>query len=261
MAFKNEVVGGGGELIRDSIHSRNYESGADGWGIFRDGFAEFFFAFFRGSITVLGTPGRINISSLEGVPTITFLPVAIEDSWASGQIKVETIDGGDRAQMFIQAPTPNSAPATSPNIRMKSRDIGTPASPRTIEFEQVDEIILNSTLGGLVNIPLSDVSITAGDLNIPAGRLTVPASIQTGSGVFGNGASVSTVQVNVNFPTVFPSPPHVMTNINSGSGTVARWISRAMNITTTGFTFFAFAPTATANTPNNVPFQWIAILP
>ena len=49
MSFGNEVVGGGGELVRDQIRSRDYVPGVSGWRIARNGDAEF------NNVTVRGT--------------------------------------------------------------------------------------------------------------------------------------------------------------------------------------------------------------
>lgn len=65
----------------------------------------------------------------------------------------------------------------------------------------------------------------------------------------------------VTFPVEFGAIPRVMVNINSGDGAVARWGSRAISISTTGFTAFLFAPTATNSTASNIPVQWIAVAP
>ncbi len=61
MAFSNPVVGGeGGELIRDSIKSRNFQAGVSGWIIRRDGSAEFNNVVIRGSLIVTGDAQSAN---------------------------------------------------------------------------------------------------------------------------------------------------------------------------------------------------------
>ncbi|MBG0819131.1 hypothetical protein [Planomonospora sp. ID82291] len=55
MAFQNAVVGGGGELVREAIHSRSYVPGISGWTINRDGSAEFNDVTVRGDL-IIGTP-------------------------------------------------------------------------------------------------------------------------------------------------------------------------------------------------------------
>ncbi len=61
MAFSNPVVGGeGGELVRASIKSRNFQSGVSGWIIRRDGSAEFNNVVIRGSLIVTGDAQSAN---------------------------------------------------------------------------------------------------------------------------------------------------------------------------------------------------------
>ena len=66
--------------------------------------------------------------------------------------------------------------------------------------------------------------------------------------------------VNVVFPQAFTVIPSVVTNINSGDGTTARWDSRAISISTTGFTLFLYRGVGTdpAQTWVNIPVSWIA---
>lgn len=63
------------------------------------------------------------------------------------------------------------------------------------------------------------------------------------------------------FPEAYPAVPSgVTTEIQSGAGPTARWDSRAITITATGFTLFAFI-TDLANsavTWSNVPVFWRA---
>ncbi|MFW3473668.1 H-type lectin domain-containing protein [Streptomyces microflavus] len=70
--------------------------------------------------------------------------------------------------------------------------------------------------------------------------------------------AASAATTTVTFPVAFPSVPRVTTNIASGGGEVARWASRAYNVTTTGFTAYMAAPTAANTTGTNVPLTWIA---
>lgn len=63
----------------------------------------------------------------------------------------------------------------------------------------------------------------------------------------------------ISFGQTFPSPPRVMTNIASPSGTTARWSSRSYNVTTTGFTLFLYSGLGDpAQTWSSVPVTWVA---
>lgn len=62
----------------------------------------------------------------------------------------------------------------------------------------------------------------------------------------------------VSFPVAFSSSPVVTTNINSGAAATGGWISRAINITTSGFTLFVSGASATWS---SVSVQWDATSP
>ncbi|MEV6074908.1 H-type lectin domain-containing protein [Streptomyces sp. NPDC052069] len=73
--------------------------------------------------------------------------------------------------------------------------------------------------------------------------------------------NANSATLNVTFPFAFSATPNVFTNINSGNGAVARWASRAYNISTTGFTIFLTAPDpAILSSGTNIPVQWFASL-
>lgn len=63
----------------------------------------------------------------------------------------------------------------------------------------------------------------------------------------------------VNFGFTFPTLPTITTNIDSGAGVTARWESRAITITTTGFTMFVYQSQATTATWVDIPVSWVAV--
>lgn len=67
---------------------------------------------------------------------------------------------------------------------------------------------------------------------------------------------------SVTFPVAFTASPRVFCNINNAGAATARWQSRAITISTTGFTPFVFASTGGANaTWSSVEIQWLALSP
>lgn len=72
--------------------------------------------------------------------------------------------------------------------------------------------------------------------------------------------SQTSVSVAVSFGVTFQAPPQVFTEIISGAGVTSRWGSRAISITTTGFTLFLFTMDAasSAATWSGVPVNWRA---
>jgi len=61
MPFSDPILGGGGTLIREAIHSPNYVPGVSGWSINKDGTAEFNDAVIRGSLEA----GEIHIGGFD----------------------------------------------------------------------------------------------------------------------------------------------------------------------------------------------------
>lgn len=88
--------------------------------------------------------------------------------------------------------------------------------------------------------------------------------VLTGANIAGSVAVSFTAQTSftlaVTFPQAFATVPAVMTNINTGSGVTSHWSSRAIGVTTSGFTIFVYSDTgAAAQTWASIPVQWIAI--
>lgn len=71
--------------------------------------------------------------------------------------------------------------------------------------------------------------------------------------------ALSSSTATVSFGFTFPAPPTVMTNIHTGVGSAARWISRAINTTTTGFDMFVHSADATTDTWVSVDVTYIAL--
>jgi hypothetical protein len=71
-------------------------------------------------------------------------------------------------------------------------------------------------------------------------------------------AGVASIVVPVTFGATFPDPPVVISNIDSGAGTTARWVPRSIAITTVGFSIFAFAADGALGTFSNIPVSWVA---
>jgi hypothetical protein len=81
------------------------------------------------------------------------------------------------------------------------------------------------------------------------------AVVKTGSTTAGPTAQTS-FTVAVNYGVTFPGLPNVHINLNNGAGATANWHARAISITTTGFTLFAFGPSSTFSTSE---WRWTAI--
>lgn len=73
-----------------------------------------------------------------------------------------------------------------------------------------------------------------------------------------NFSTLSSFTVAVNFSFTFPGAPTVVTNVDVGTGATARWETRAITITTTGFTLFVYQSQAVSGSWVDVPVSWIA---
>lgn len=80
---------------------------------------------------------------------------------------------------------------------------------------------------------------------------------QSGTVTFTFASDTSALTV-VTFATPFAAAPKVYTNIDTAPGSTGRWGSRAINITTTGFSMFVFAGDSLASTWSAIPVSWTA---
>jgi hypothetical protein len=70
--------------------------------------------------------------------------------------------------------------------------------------------------------------------------------------------TLNTSTAPVSFGFTFPAIPTIVTNIDSGAGATARWESRAITATTTGFTMFVYQSQANTGTWVDIPVSWVA---
>lgn len=112
MAFNNPVVGGqGGELIRESIKSPDFQAGVQGWIIRRDGSAEFNDITIRGGAIV---GGSITIGPEDGPQ------VVIDSDEFQGFIDFPTNSPYELTPAYIQSLNPDSDPAFSLDFNIHS---------------------------------------------------------------------------------------------------------------------------------------------
>lgn len=73
--------------------------------------------------------------------------------------------------------------------------------------------------------------------------------------------SLTSTTIPITFATPFSGQPRMFTNIASGSGSTQRWDSRAINVTSSGFTLFLFQGDGSdpAQTWTNIPVHWMAV--
>lgn len=109
MPFSNEVIGGNGVLIRNTLQSQNFVTGVSGWQITKSGNAEFNNGTFRGTLTSGTNPGaHVIINDTDGTP----LKIYDSSNFLIGYIDKfgvfasrQDIGGGVIDQAFIQGGT------------------------------------------------------------------------------------------------------------------------------------------------------------
>jgi hypothetical protein len=65
--------------------------------------------------------------------------------------------------------------------------------------------------------------------------------------------------VDITFPIAYSTAPRVFTNIAAGAGSTARWGSRAIEVTTSGFSLFLFSGDADTVSWSAIPVHWTAV--
>lgn len=154
--FSNPIVGGGGELVRNRIVSRNYVPGVSGWVIERDGDAEFNDVTVRGQLDVVDPTDssaiRIYVENPGDGAIIEAQPAAIPGSVVgSARIYTGTVVGPvDEAAVTISGPSIDGT--VGPFLDLRARNDGTTLGEigaDTIEL-QTDHLVVydaNSTPG------------------------------------------------------------------------------------------------------------------
>lgn len=296
MTFRNSILAGV-TLIREAIQSQNYVAGSEGWTINADGTAEFSDLTIRSSDgsgnTVIIANGVITIKNSSGdtVSTISQDGYKVWDPTGTDLLAEVTLSGGTNSdpgfiaryesyphiysflgngelQWLNEDTNMHIEPTVSmQSLAVEDDDIGMTLIPgcytNTANVPRIqlqskpsgtDSVIsLNSRAGNDPDIEL-DGSVTT--LGIPV------RGHQSGTELVTFVTQSSFTQAVV-FDVEFPSTPIVTTEIQSGAGVTARWGSRAISVTTTGFTLFVFEGDAAdpAQSWTDVPVVWSATLP
>lgn len=269
--WDDPIAAGDGSLIYPGLQSIDYVAGVSGWRIERDGDVEFNDGVFRGSISAGG--GVVTLDSTGVTVQSTNTLEIYKVNRTGGFVAARVPDDGSKVQIsaagvFLtpQNPSPlgvdvdyaewyviydNSGAANETPVAIFSGVEYNGKTSPTIELwgQRADDANPDST---------SQTHITADDIHFHVGS-TQPSYQRGEYGSltlsFGPAASATVV---VNYAKTYTTAPFVDVNIDSGAGSTARWISRAIARTTTGFTFFVFSGDAVANTWVNIPLSWVA---
>lgn len=136
---------------------------------------------------------------------------------------------------------------------------GGPESGNAILARQVDTAL--AAVETKVDANTANITANATDIADNADNLSAFVDrFQTGTELISFSNLAATI-VGVSFPIAFSTTPIVMTNIDTGSGVAARWISRAINIGGSGFTLFVFATDDNGTETQSwtdIPVSWLA---
>lgn len=133
---------------------------------------------------------------------------------------------------------------------------GGPTSTMPILAVQVDSAI--SSLASVVTDQATEMAALQVSINANQTSITNLTNWTRRGTVSMSFSSLNSSTTVVNFGFTFPGTPTIMTNIDSGAGSTARWESRAIFPTTTGFTMFVYQSQATAGSWTDIPVSWIA---
>lgn len=276
--FQNIVVAGT-KLVRDSIQSPNYVVGTTGWSVNQDGSAEFSNATIRGTIIAGGGNVVVNANGLDVFDNT--LPYEYLVNRSAGFYARNVPDDGGHTQMYPenvvfypQNPTPGgrsvtsgglvNANVTTPsagvervNLQLKSPAITTrPQAVILLEGESSAADRAKITLGFG---PAIDLHINGYVEDHDLIDIRNHEYFHGENGQFlASFAGVSSATFTVTFTNAFSAAPQVICNIDSGVGATARWIPRAISITSTQFTYFVFQADPAVGTWTNVPLSWSA---
>jgi hypothetical protein len=145
------------------------------------------------------------------------------------------------------------SPSSLPGVTLT----GGPTTSSPILAVQVDAAL--ASLENTVSAQATDIAALEAQMAINQTNITNLTNwTRTGSVSF-TFVTQNAATAVVNFGFTFPAIPKVVTNIDTGVGSTARWESRAITVTTTGFTMFVYQSQATNGSWTDVPVNWIAV--
>lgn len=266
--FSNPVVGGGGKLIRESIHSPDFVTGTTGWSVNSDGSAEFNDVTLTGGSLVVESSGQ-GVFVYRGTPAAGNLIVSLAsadgtDAHGNAYTRGLWINGYQADSSFA-----NQITFQPPDFGATTFDPGKISAQTDAAGRAYLAVIGPDTLaGGVASIPVvyltgsnpadggvSSIALDADDTQV-SGTLTGPNIVGE---VLVSFTSQTAATISVTFPKAFATTPKVMTNIRSGAGVTLKWGSKVISASTTGCTIEVFANDGIARNWTNVPVEWLAI--
>lgn len=145
--------------------------------------------------------------------------------------------------------SPTSIPGTSIT--------GGPQGGSPILAVQVDTAL--ASVETKVDVNATNIGANTSDITALQEDLTDLANWTRSGTVLLNFSNLDSYTAPVVFGFTFPGTPVVTTNINVGAATAARWDSRGISATSTGFTMFVYSnANGVSSSWSDVPVSWIA---
>lgn len=132
---------------------------------------------------------------------------------------------------------------------------GGPGGGSPILAIQVDTAL--ASVETKVDVNASNISANTSAIAANGATITNLANWTRRGTVLMSFSSVVSATAAVNFGFTFPGVPTVSTNIDTGTGSTARWESRAISITTTGFTMFVYQSQALTGSWTDIPVSYV----
>lgn len=170
MAFSNPILGGGGELVRDNIHSSNYVAGVSGWKINRDGDAEFNDVTVRGELDVQGSDGsRIRARTSAGHADVELTPeTVVGQTWDPGGLTADvdpTGGGVDNPSLSLRSPAAQGSASSAAELFLQGPG-QTDQNSLTVRAQQIVIENPDDPLGGATTQIEGTVFLDRGPINI-----------------------------------------------------------------------------------------------
>lgn len=133
---------------------------------------------------------------------------------------------------------------------------GGPTTTMPILAVQVDAAL--ASMANTVSDQATDIAALEASIAVNQTNITNLTNWTRTGAVSITFVTMNTFTAPVSFGFTFPAVPKVVTNIDSGAGATARWESRAITVTTTGFTMFVYQSQATNGSWTDIPVNWVA---
>lgn len=264
MGFGNPVMGGA-VLLRNAMQSVDYVAGVSGWQITRLGAAELNNAVIRGSIsagngTVLLNGGGISVAGIT-----THYDVNFNGGFLA---RAEPDDG----RLYQMTPNQLAYRPTNPTVNGNALTTGQMFVGNLLPSPVIDQPYVSIISPFITGRAFSRINLYGERSDGVSARVEFPSAVLPFVDDFNhnylrgeNGATLvsfaglTQTTFTVSFVHAFANQPRVSCNIDSGAGPTARWQARAINVSTTQFTFFLFNSDGTSvATWSNVQVSWKA---